>query len=580
MRRRKPVFAGIGVALAAVLSFPVALITALPAAAVVTQNCAEGQFPNTAASQSALNVACTFLPTGSPAGLPSGVTIHDFGDAIWHWGAGHNVTGNTSVAGASTVTLAVGAVVGTNGVVGAASTCPTAPNPLKGCDINHSIEGPGIPPGDFITAYNTTTRVATIGPNPTVAGGAAAATLLIANTAARSVNDAITKTISVPMGCTGVATQVCSLTAHFTAADAGKTIGGGDLPDGATITTVNSTTRVTISSGIGVTAQTGVSLDIATGNPTTSARVVTDATWTGVATKICSLTAKFASSDIGLTVSNGGGQTGLTLPPYVITAVASPGTCGLGKTEATLNHATSAGSTAGKQTVVGLPTKTAPANGQAGGSLTSELTLSPVLSPGSPPCAAGKISAFSISLLWYNPGSYNSAAPPGVTNGGVPFNFSLTSIPGTTVGQLEFTSTTVNFSAFVVQNATGWDLVFGFLPVALGVCAGTPNALVTKVFGTTANQLLLPSRMIPATTGKTFSTGPAGTAQLRALKTTVASTMFTSTVNVVGAGNPTITQPTNHGSCKLLEPRSIDSLTTVTVPIDLSSTGIFRCGNG
>src|SRR5262249_49609400 len=146
------------------------------------------------------------------------------------------------------------------------------------CDLNHSIEGPGIPPGDFIAKITGAGPwTITLSPNKTVGAGGGANAYLVANTVARNIQDGVTNTRTCR-----AANVVCSTTANFTNADIGKTIGGGTIGDGVTIVAPVTpgvpplVSKATLSSGAGVVAATGVSIDIGTGNPTTSARVFTD----------------------------------------------------------------------------------------------------------------------------------------------------------------------------------------------------------------------------------------------------------------------------------------------------------------
>jgi hypothetical protein len=564
MRRSRLLLLGVIAALAT------AGLTAISSpAGALTNQCAVGMWPDVPAGQSALKAACTYTGTA-----PSAITVHDYTGAIWHWGAAHQVAAATFAAGAQSITI--NAASGANGPIG--TTCPATTS--AACDLNHSIEGAGIPPGDFIVKVTGTGPwTVQLAPNKTVgAGGGAANAYLVANTAARNVEDGVTNT-----GTCGAATVVCSATANFTNADVGKTIGGGTINDGVTITAVTPgvpplVSKATLSSGTGVTAATGVSIDIATGNPTTSARVFTDVKNVS-ATQICSTSAAtaggFASSDIELPVTAGPGQTGIPANAR-ITAVGGPNAaCGSVGTTATITPGTVAATTAAKQTIVGKPTKTAPANGSPSGSLGAELALNPSLTPGSPPCSLNRFTGFSIPLVWSNPGSYVTAAPLGVIGGSAPLNFSVTGIPKVSTAQMTFTTRSLNFSGFLVQNsvtATGnWDVVFGFLPVAVGVCTGSNSASMYSFYATAASQELLPQQEIPASTGPTFGTGPAGTLQIRALKSASVSTTYTASV-VLG------TATTIAGTCKVTEPRTIDPLNAVQTNADGSKAAQFKCG--
>jgi hypothetical protein len=529
-------------------------------------------WPNTPASQSALKAACTYA--GSP---PSAITIHDYGTGtkpgvLWHWAGAHAVAATAFAAGASTIT--VSAPAGAFGPIG--TTCPATAT--GACDRNHSIEGPGIPPGDFIANITGAGPwTITLAPNKTVGAGGGANSYLVANTAARNIEDGVTNT-----GTCGAANIVCSASADFTTADIGKTIGGGTIGDGVTIMGVTpgippAVSKATLSSSVGVVAATGVGIDIATGNPTTTDRVFTDVKKVD-ASHICTAATAanggFALTDVELPVTMGPGQTGIPANARITATGAANAACGGVGTSATVTPATVGTTVAGKMTIVGKPTKTAPVNGEVAGTLGAELVLNPATSPGSPPCSANRVTGFSLPLAWYNPGSYITAAPAGVIGGSAPLNFSVTGMPNANEAQLIFQTRSLNCSGFVVQKSTNWDVVFGFLPVAVGVCTGSNSSSEYNFLGATTSQLLLPQQQIPAApaTGKTFSTGPAGTAQVRATTSFTVSTMVNASV-VLG------TATTVAGACKLTEPRVVEPLNPVQTNADLSKSADFKCGN-
>ncbi len=553
------------IAVAAVAGFAT---VASPAGAIANQ-CAIGMWPNTPASHSALKLACTYQAAPLP---PTSVTIHDYSTAggkpgvLWHWGAGHVVSGNTTGTGTS-VTIA--AASGAFGPLG--NTCPGTTS--AACDVNHSIEGPGIPPGDFIkTITGTGPWTVTLAPNGKIAGGSTTASLLVANTTAREVYDAVTKTGSCGGG---LATHVCSNTANFTTQDVGMTIGGGTIPDGATITSRVSGSEVVISAGA-TTAATGVALSIATGNPTTSARVFTDVKRVS-ASQICtSATAAnggFDKSDVELPVTAGPGQTGIPANARITAVGGANATCSGVGTTATITPATVGTTTAAKQTIVGKPTKTAPVNGETAGTLGAELVLSPT-TPGVPPCSANRLTGFSLALTWYNPGSYSTAGPVGITGGSAPLNFSVTGIPTVSTGQFLFQTRSLSFAGFLVQKSTNWDVVFGFLPVALGTCQNDPGSSEYNFMAATTSQLQLPQQQIPASpaTGSVFSTGPAGTAQLRATSAFATSTTLNATVSF---GTASLVA----GTCKITEPGTVEPLNAAQTNADGSKAADFKCGN-
>lgn len=504
---------------ACVALFGVALIPAGPAFAA-GGTCNVGMYPNIPAALSNLKVACVFTSTGAS----SSTTVTDYPDATWHYGAARTVKGNT-VSASNTITITslppAAAAIGT--------TCPATAT--AGCDINHSIEGPGIPPGDFITAYNTSTHVATFGPANTTAASTGG-TFTISNNSNRGVKDGVTNT-----GTCGSAVTVCSATAHFTAQDVGKTISGGSLKNGSTIATFISATKVTVAPAQTPAAGTALSLTVGPILTTSTARSLLDASWTSGGTTITSATGQFDKSDIGLVVAPGPGQTGLTAPPYFITGVASA-------TSATINHATTAASTANKQTIIGLPTKTAPANGDEMVHLNAEISLNPSLVAGQPPCSAGKFQGFSIPATWHNPGSYVTTAPAGA------LNFDVQGQPTNSIAQLNFQTTSTSFSGFVVAGSP-YKVVFGFIPTTLALC---PNTSEGADFGfeggLTASQALLPSGTGGGTTGVRF------------IKDELAGN-HTYTANVTTGAGAT-NQPTVTSSCTIVSPAALN----------------FSCGQG
>jgi hypothetical protein len=471
--------------------------------------------PAASGNSSGLIVACTFDSTGTASSL----SITDYDDAVWHYGAARNV--NVTVARTT-----VGGVPSTAGKTTiksrptnntAAASCVNSPAGQTGIpagnlaitakDINHSVEfalntatggGRFINPGTFIKAVTSTgsgcSQVITVTlSKATLAGGplcpaspgpatgnctnSVGANVLVSNDTGRTVTDGVT---------TAGSATVTSATAHFcggastctSPTDVGKNISGGDLPDGATIATVNSLTSVTLACTGCVGGFTGVSsasaqvIALSPANPPTSARYITDFNPAAATRTITSASAEFSPSDVGLPV--------IFNPPIATLAGARIGTTAADGSSATLAGAGTATIPSGaKKLTVGLATKTAPATNDVAGTLAILLKVNPAVSPTSPPCAADKVSGFQIPLVWRNPGAYNT-----VVNGGAN-QFSGTTPAATSIAQFDFKTAPTSFSGYLeqhytttggVQGTSQYTIHYTFLPVTIGLCPGTGDA--------------------------------------------------------------------------------------------------------
>jgi hypothetical protein len=464
--------------------------------------------PAASGNSSGLIVACTFDNNG----LASSISITDYDDALWHYGAARNVQvtvarttvgGVSSTAGKTTIksrpTNNTAAASCANSPAGQ-TAIPAGNLEISAADINHSVEfatstathtGIFINPGTFIKAVVASgsgcTKVITVTlSKATLAGGplcpaspgpatgnctnSVAANVLVSNDTGRTLTDGVT---------TAGSATVTSASGNFKPGDVGARVSGGDLPDGATISTVNSATSITlictgcIGGFTGVSSASNQVIALAPANPPTSARYVTDLSESGATKILVSPTAEFANTDIGLPVTiqtNAGGA--LALPGARITAVAADGST------ATVNASANIPATA-KRAVIGLPTKTAPATNDVGGYLAILLKVNPTVSPTSPPCAANKVSGFQIPLLWKNPGGYNTTVA-GATN-----QFSGTSPAATSIAQFDFNTASTSFSGYLEQHYTTTGSVAGpsqytvhytFLPITVGLCPGTGDA--------------------------------------------------------------------------------------------------------
>jgi hypothetical protein len=161
-------------------------------------------------------------------------------------------------------------------------------------------------------------------------------------------------------------------------------------------------------------------------------------------------------------------------------------------TQATIIGGGTGALTAGATKItLGVPTKTAPTTGAVVGTLAISLVVNPLVSPTSPPCAAGKVSAFHIPWQWRNPGSYGvKDNAPTLTH------VEGRNMTGTSIGQMIFLTPSTSFAGFIKQNGsvaggvlTTTDYIFRieFAPIAVGVCPGTPFAETLSFIGIPLN---------------------------------------------------------------------------------------------
>jgi len=448
LRSRLAAIAGVTALAASALVIPLAApVTALTAAG--TLGCDFGMFPTAPGGQSGARFSCNFTPYNGRAVQ----TYHDFPTAVWHNGAARTVSATV----ATTKTLTA-----TNGRFTAA-------------DINHTVSGVGIAPYTFITAVASATSV-TLNKVGTAAGTGVA--VKVENSDVRSVNDGVTSITQ------GAKTTITSLTANFVAGDVGKSIGGTNIPVGATITARNSATSVTISAEA-IAAGTGQVITIGATQLVSSTREINDAVvvasaGTGTAAQkktITSATANFVSSDVGLpvTMPTAGTLAGcIPAGSYIVTVNST--------TSITLNQATSGCASpnlSGRRVVIGDPTVTAPADGNGMANLASALVLNPALVAGQPACSTNTVYGTSLSGSWYNPGAYLTATRP----------------TGASIGQIAFRTAVVNFAAYIVpvnastsgdpQAEAHFDIAFPGLPTGLAACPGTATSASVSFAGST-----------------------------------------------------------------------------------------------
>ncbi len=525
--RCRGLFVGLTAALMAASSI---MIFAGPAGAA--SSCNESMNPAAQGNASGLIVACTF----SNAGAGSALTVTDYDDALWHYGAARSVNVTVQRTNSSTAgKLTIKSRPTNNTVVASCANSPAGQTgipagnlAITAADVNHSIEfaassatktGVFINPGTFIKSVAAATgtacaqiTVVTLS-KATLAGGplcpaspgpatgnctnSVGAQVLVSNDTGRAVTDGHT---------TAASNVVTSATAHFctpaltgcttTQTDVGKRISGGDLPDGATIASVTNATTVTLACTSCVGGFTGVStasnqvITLSPADAPTSARFVTDYTApTGGSRTITSATAEFAKTDVGLPV--------IFNPAIPAVAGARIGTVAADGSSATIAGAGTAKIPAGaKKLSIGVPTKTAPATGDVAGTLAILLQVNPTVSPTSPPCAADKISGFQIPLQWKNPGGYNTTINA-ATN-----QFSGTAQPGTSIAQFDFNTASTSFAGYLEQHYTtttsvngpsSYSVNYTFLPVTIGLCPGTGDATTFNFSGLTVKSSSNPS---------------------------------------------------------------------------------------
>jgi len=455
--------------------------------------CGISQFPNTPAGQSNLKVSCT--QTTTTASTSQFYKVEDFPQAQWHFGAGRQVTGNTT-SGSATITLTVGHF-----------SANDVNHPISGFGSSASLNGgttpalaltaSALPAGVFIKSFTSATT-AVLSANATAT--ATGKKWTIENTTSRTVTDGST---------TSGSGTVTSATANFLASDVGRTITGTNMAHGAKITARASATSVTVAP---VATATGTSQQLSIGPAATltTARTVNDAGTTSASTTLTSASAGFTASDIDLPVTG----TGIPAGDYIKSVTNA--------TTVVLNAAATA-TGANVSLVIGQPSATAPANGDTVMNLGSELDLSPTLVAGSDPCTTNTPEGFVITGAWLNPGSFVSTAFGSSTDA---------SLKKPVVGEFAVPTAVVTFSGFVEQvpaafagesqTAAHYDIIFPLLPTGIAICStGTAGIASTFAFGAVAHST---STNLPS------NVGPPSSSQIRALKdittASVSSTAF------------------------------------------------------
>lgn len=485
------------------VGFSVVLATAglisFAAPAGAANNCAApggvSQFPNTPAGQSNMQVSCVL--TNATAGSSAFYNTEDFPQAVWHFGAGRIVTGNTT-SGSKTITLTAGSFTSADinhGISGYSASTP----------LDLTLAGSNLPVGAFIVSVASATS-ATLNLAATATGTAKKWT--VENSDSRAVLDGHLTTAS---------TTITSATAHFCKVglagcgasnnDVGRTITGTDIQHGTKISAVTNATTATLSKAAAASSTTE-QLTIGAATNQTTARFVHDAHTTSGSTTVTSAGASFQSWDVNLPVVG----TNIPVGARIVSVTNA--------TTIVISAAATAATTTGSLTIGG-PNATAPKNGDTALNLGAELDLNPALVAGSDACSTNTPEGFDITGAWQNPGSYIA------TSFGSPTDASL---KRPTIAQFAVPTSVITFAGYVEQmpassgdtnTAAHYDLVFPLLPTSLAVCpAGTAAVASTFEFVATAHsQSLLPTGV-----------GTPNTLQARALKDITTASVSSSAV--------------------------------------------------
>jgi hypothetical protein len=475
------------------------LIVASPAGAVVVDSCATAgsggisMFPNTPSGQSNLKVSCTLTTA-------SGFANHfykteDFPQAVWHFGAGRQVTGNTT-SGSPNIVLTAGHFAATD-----------VDHPISGWASSASLNGgatpavaltnSGLPAGTFIKTFTDATH-AVLSANAT--GTFTVRKWTLENTTSRTVTDGAT---------TSGSGTVTSATANFQPGDVGRTITGTNMAHGAKITVRTSATQVTVAP-VATATGSGQTLSVGPATNQTTARTVHDGHTTATQTTLTSASASFQSWDKDLPITGPGIPAG----NYIKTVTNA--------TTVVLNVAATATSTTAAL-VIGQPSATAPTNGDTALNLGAELDLNPTLVAGSDACGLNTPEGFDITGGWLNPGSFVTGLADSSTD---------VSLNKPVIGELAVPTAVVTFNGYVEQvpastagesqTAAHYDVIFPFLPTALALC--NPG---TAGIASTFNNLAVAHSQ---TANLPTNVGPPSSAQIRALKdittASVSSTAF------------------------------------------------------
>jgi hypothetical protein len=492
-------------------------VAASPAGAI-TSECASGVYPATGPSQSNFKMRCIF----DDADISTAITIHDYNFAGYHAGAARTVSVKSN---AST-----GQLIGASGsfgstdlgrtvtAAGAAQTCvdikprsfitavsggttaTVAPKPGKttsttksvasvtsyagrnfiaitagtatftACDVGRTITaGPGGTANKKITTFVNSKLVvisaaAASSATATATLSAVAWPVQVANSRSRSFVDTASSLV------TGPPHTLTSAVAKFAAADIGAAISGTCTARGTTITAVSGNVA-TLSDAPVCTPAAGMperTYSIGSAGTDGMGEFSTARELNGTVSggnHFISAGAMFNGSDVGL--------------PIVIAGVTHKITSVVSANEVVYAGTHANGAQNGVR--VGVPTGTAPGNGNTAMQLSTLINLKPSLVPGSDPCSADTYEGATITGEWYNPGSYLTA---GILGAAVPR-------PSNNVAEIVFPTSVTSFAALLVledgdsqESEPHYDLVFPLLPTSLAICETGDGATTAVDIGT------------------------------------------------------------------------------------------------
>jgi len=408
----------------------------------------------TAATATGTTVSLTFVRVSST------FTSADVGATV----VGTNIPSNDTIASVTNSNTAVLTTAATaTGIAQALTFVDLGSNAdFTSADVGGYVTGTNIPGYDTIASVsNAYTAVLT---TAATASGTAQSLTIDANqgsSTTREVTDA-----SITSG----STTLSSASANFQASDAQLPVTGCGIPTGAYIASVTDSSDVVLSQAATLTRPFAVSDGVTTSGSTT----------------VTSATAGFSTAcDAHKFITGAGIPAGAFISSVtnattiVLSAKATATATGVSLTE-------SPGVTA----VIGLPSPTAPASGDAVSTIGTTLTLNPTLVKGVAPCSAGEPSGETIEGAWYNPGGYqaNTLAP------------GPASLPTDTIGEILYPTSVVSFAGYVVNEgastpgeldtAAHTDIILPFVPTGLALCA-TPALGIGSSFafnGTTLTQ--------------------------------------------------------------------------------------------